>query len=158
MKWSEYECLLKKLTKSIYSKVENQSQPIVNSGYSNKWPGVSGYQHQIDVSIEGPSDIVIVECKCWEKAVDLKSFLVFVARIVDLRARESRKIHAIFATTKRFPRGGIQKLAEHFEITPAIVKSEEDFILKYKHLWEVGISDKYDCMKEQVEISKMPSN
>jgi hypothetical protein len=70
----------------------------------SKIRGVSGYEHQIDVSfscrILGVKLIFIVECKYYSRKVSVEDLLAFKSRIDDIRAHKG-----IFVTTVGYQRG-----------------------------------------------------
>jgi hypothetical protein len=57
------------MVESIYKLAEGIAPEQVKWGRANLWQGVSGYQHQIDVSVRGARDLILVECKCWKDKV-----------------------------------------------------------------------------------------
>ena len=57
----------------------------IRYGKSNKWLGGVRWEHQIDVSIHGDQDILLVECKCWfRNNVPATAFLTMWARVLDI--------------------------------------------------------------------------
>ncbi|HEV8715425.1 MAG TPA: hypothetical protein VGX03_21670 [Candidatus Binatia bacterium] len=138
---TEYEEVTKNIVDSIFHQVENIPSQKVRSGLKNEWEGISQAKHQIDVSVEGYNDVLLVECKKWKEQVDFPSFLSFLARIIDIKSKEKRNIHGIFVTTVGFDQGNIQKAAEYYGIHLQLVQSASEFVMKYKTLLAAALHD-----------------
>ena len=132
---AEYEEVVREITASIFRKVEGLQPEQVGSGKHNHIEGSSGYEHQIDVSILGKKDLILVECKRWKRKVDVGHMLAFYARVCDIWGKlpQGMKVHAVFATTVGLQSGAIT-VAEYYNIDWQIVKSPREFGLKYKDL------------------------
>ena len=138
---AEYEEITAEIEAALFEQVEGLKPEQVRHGRSNLWVGISGFPHQIDVSVEGEKDVLLVECKCWTQNVDVPRFLTFLARILDIRPTEQgRTIHSAVVTTKGFD-SGITKLADYYGITLHTVTSPTDFVVKYKNLFSISKSD-----------------
>jgi len=137
----EYEQVTKELMETIVEQVEGVRADQVKHGFNNKWKGQSGFPHQIDVSVEGENDLLLIECKMWKAPVDVERFLTFLARILDIRPTQpSLKIHASVVTTNNFD-PGVRQLAEYYGIELDKVSSAVEFVIRYKHLFAVGVQD-----------------
>ena len=73
----EYERITKSLFACIVEQVEGVTPQHVQYGLRNRVKGDSGYRHQIDVSVEGTRDLLLVECKMWKDRVRVPAFLAF---------------------------------------------------------------------------------
>ncbi len=143
---AEYEEITAEIEAALFEQVEGLKPEHVKHGRSNRCVGISGFPHQIDVSVQGEKDVLLVECKCWNDNVDVPRFLTFLARILDIRPTEKgRTIHSAVVTTKGFD-SGITKLAAYYGITLHTVTSSTDFVVKYKNLFAI-------CKSDQVGVS-----
>ena len=138
---AEYEEITAEIEAALFEQVEGLKPEQVRHGRSNLRVGISGFPHQIDVSVEGEKDVLLAECKSWNQNVDVPRFLTFLARILDIRPTEQgRTIHSAVVTTKGFD-SGITKLADYYGITLHTVTSPTDFVVKYKNLFSIRKSD-----------------
>ena len=138
MRTAEYERLVAKIAASIYSNVEGVVPNQVAYGLSNKWKGQSGYSHQIDVSVRGSADVILIECKQWAKKISAEAVLAFIARVHDIRPICAEAVHPIMASLLGFQRGA-KTLAEYYDIDLRRVKSADSFAIGYKKLQVVGV-------------------
>ena len=113
----QYEVIVQDIASKLheYAGVPADS---IRVGKKNKWPGISGYSHQIDVSIEDKKNIILIECKKLGDKVDVPTFLTFLARVLDIYLQESRRgnlreIHSIVVTTVGFD-PGVETLAAYY--------------------------------------------
>jgi NADH pyrophosphatase NudC (nudix superfamily) len=137
----EYENIVEKLGNDLFNLAKPESGFLVNSGHSNKWEGVSRYPHQIDVSVESSSFILLVECKNWSKNVDVPSFLTFLARIIDIKSKDTNKeVFGKIVTTQGYD-PGVQQLASHYKIKLDKVKNEQEFLLTFQQYGIAGVTD-----------------
>src|SRR3990170_5153392 len=126
---AEYEEITAEIEAALFEQVEGLKPEQVRHGRSNLRVGISGFPHQIDVSVEGEKDVLLAECKSWNQNVDVPRFLTFLARILDIRPTEQgRTIHSAVVTTKGFD-SGITKLADYYGITLHTVISPTDFVV-----------------------------
>lgn len=145
---AEYEKITAAIEAALFEQVEGLKPKQVKHGRSNLWAGVSGFPHQIDVSVAGEKDVLLAECKCWTQNVDVDRFLTFLARILDIRPTEQgRAIHSAVVTTKGFD-PGIKKLADYYGIDLHTVTSPTDFVVKYKNLFSISKSDQVGVSDE----------
>ena len=91
-----------------------------SSGQRNKIPGASGYEHQIDVSLEclGSSErrlLILCECKMWRRSINVAAVLAFLGRIVDIQEVYQGDIEAHIITPFG-PQSGARKVADHYKI------------------------------------------
>ncbi len=92
--WEEYEALCRDLVQSLYAEAEGMEPERVGKGRRNRIPGDSGYCHQIDVSVDGPGDLILVECKFWNKPIPVDAILAFLMRVQDIRPKHpGRQVH-----------------------------------------------------------------
>lgn len=122
----EYEQVVAELSRALYEIAEGNAPPKVEDGFNNKWKGASTYCHQIDVSVEGPKDIVLIECKNWGSEVTVPAFLTFLARVIDIvPVHNTKKIHSKVVTTVGFD-PGVRTLAGYYEIGLHQVRSASE--------------------------------
>jgi hypothetical protein len=81
-----YEQLVAEILDAMDRQVEGVAPSNVGHGPTNHVSGKSGFAHQIDVSVRGDHDLVVVECKCWSSKVRPEAVLAFAARVIDIRA------------------------------------------------------------------------
>src|SRR2546426_96517 len=109
----EYERLISKMVRSFYKFVEGIDDADVKPKLpkkkgqkikSNRIEGISGYLHQIDVSVHCSKNLILVECKKWKRKVEVGDFLAFLGRIRDIEEKFNNEIevHRSIATTKGF--------------------------------------------------------
>ena len=117
--YSEYERLARHIATTFFGK---QGEYVRGFGPRNKIEGASGYWHQIDISFDFGDRLVLIECKHLRETVPLRDVLVFLARLLDIRARDdSRRVEGMVMTAVRFAEGGIQKLAKYHGISLQLV-------------------------------------
>src|SRR5437773_1957937 len=121
MNFSGYEEVTSKIAASVFERVSGFPAGRVLFGKKNKWSGQSGYPHQIDVAICGSQDIIMVECKHYNKKnrVKVEHLLTFSGRINDIRPIHSETIHPVIVTLHGF-QSGCQELADYYKIDLAI--------------------------------------
>jgi hypothetical protein len=138
----------------LFEQVEGVKPQQVKHGRSNRWKGISGFPHQIDVSVEGEKDILLAECKCWKRKVDVPRFLTFFARLSDIRLglkEQHRTIYAAVVTTKGF-QSGITKLAPYCDIKLHTVTSPTDFVAQYKDHFFISKGDQVSLEDDVVTV------
>src|ERR1700736_2057765 len=128
MKSATHELITRQIVEAIYSAVEGLSPEEVKHGGSNRWTGASGQKHQIDVSVRGPQDLVLIECKYWENRITVDQVLVFAGRVCDIRQKlgSTITIHPILVT-KKGAQSGAKIIAKHFGVELCIVQSARMF-------------------------------
>ena len=58
---AEYEKITAEIEAALFEQVEGLKPEQVKHGRSNLWAGISGFPHQIDVSVEGEKDVLLAE-------------------------------------------------------------------------------------------------
>ena len=129
----EYEQTISEIAQSIYERVEGLTPKQVKYGKKNRWLGASGYKHQIDVSIQSRHDLILVECKYWDRNVPSEAVITFFGRIYDIRQTINSRIHPVIATKMGFQRGA-KLLAKHYHIDLQVIPSARVFGFMYKNL------------------------
>jgi hypothetical protein len=137
----QYEQIASRIANSIFEQVEGIKAEQVKYGRRNRWPGASGYPHQIDVSVQAGRNIWIAECKFWNRKLSTESVLTFAARC-DIRGKlpQETKLYLSLVTTKGF-QSGADVLAKFFEIGPDTVSSVNEFVFKYKQAIAAAVAD-----------------
>jgi hypothetical protein len=136
----EYEQVLSQLVRAIYELAEGIAPEQVRYGSTNLWKGASSYQHQIDVSVLGPGNVLLVECKCWKEKVPVEKVLAFFGRIHDIGPAFQGQIHPVIVTTKGF-QPGAEMVARYYGIDLKIVRSATEFAIAYKNHTMFGVHD-----------------
>ena len=153
---AEYEKVVADIVRDILQSSGEHKHLLLGSGRNNRIPGASGYHHQIDVSIHGPSLLYLIECKRWKDKIGLAEVLVLAARMNDIQDhfRECSVI-GIFGCLNSAT-GPAKQVAEHYKIIIEIVHSSTEFGLRVgRHvahgiLDSLSISDEVDvCQKRK---------
>jgi hypothetical protein len=119
----EYEQLVRQLVGALKQSVPPLSHAVVCGGSSNRLPGASGFQHQIDVSLSYAGWLVLVECKYWRRSVGAEAVLVAASRLSDIQAAmPSTNVCATIVSKKRATRGA-QLIAKRFGVSLDTVTS-----------------------------------
>ena len=141
MTGGEYEKVVREIVESIVTQF-NIPQSGIGHGKRNRLKGASGYSHQIDVTARGSKDLVLIECKWWKKRVSLEKVLVLVGRIFDIwpTLPVDVGVQAYVVSKERVTRPAA-KVATHFRIEVAQVSTPQEFVLKYKNRWNLGLAD-----------------
>jgi hypothetical protein len=105
----EYEQYVKGLVKKLSTKGS------IASGLKNKWKGKSGFKHQIDVSVELPEIVHLIECKYWKCNISPEALLAFSSRVYDIRKACNKSVYGAMVTNLNYT-NGVQKLAKFFGI------------------------------------------
>lgn len=136
----EYEKIVCEIVQSIFQIAQGNNLLDVKQGTSNLWEGDSGYRHQIDVSASNPDNLLLVECKCWNKRIPVETVLAFYGRLADISPRSKVQVHGIIATTAGFQKGA-EAVARHFGVDLCLVKSAHEFGMRYKDQFAIGVHD-----------------
>jgi hypothetical protein len=113
----EYEALISTVVSGMTNKYDLIKYGGTKQGRSNLWKGISGFDHQIDVSYENETDVLLVECKHWKGNVPAETFLTLWARVIDIESGQEskgRKFRGALVVSKGF-QDGVIKLAKHYE-------------------------------------------
>lgn len=136
-----YERLVGRLVDEIRKLVPDLASSRLRIGSKCHVDGASGFAHQIDVAVESPSHIVLVECKHWTKRIRAQEVLVLKGRQADVQdANPGCRVEAFFATKL----GATQHagvLARHFGFDLGVVSSEKEFALRVGRHLSVGVAD-----------------
>lgn len=152
----DYEQVVVELSKELYKLAEGNASLDVAEGPDNKWKGASTYRHQIDVSIEGSKDIILIECKNWSTKVTVPAFLTFLARVMDIApAQTTKTIHSKIVTTVGFD-PGVRILADYYKIDLHHVRSASEFALQFKDFGWQGIAD-LATARDEVRVDRQCS-
>jgi hypothetical protein len=137
----QYERLVGRLVNEIRKRVPTLVGSTLQVGSKCHIDGASGFSHQIDVGVQAPKHIVLVECKHWNKRIRVREVLVLVARQADIyAANPTSRVEALFAT-KIGASTGARRLAEYFAVDVGVVSSELEFALRIASHVSVGVSD-----------------
>lgn len=120
------------------------------SGSANRFRGASGYRHQIDLSLSGPSELYIFELKCLEKSIGVAQVLVLAGRLADISAAHpNQDVQATMVSLKR-PSRNAPSLAAQFKIKLEVVENLQSYGLSFSrhhfvgHVEHLGFSDDMD--------------
>lgn len=124
MNSEEYEVLIKDIVAGIFKERPELEQKDVRQGTKNKWEGISGQKHQIDVSLGGEKELILVECKYWNRPVNVGVVNEFQSKVDDIKRKDVREIQALIVSTKGFQSGAL-KVAGYNKIQLSTVTSVE---------------------------------
>lgn len=129
----DYERLVSRLIDGLRTGA-NLSNFELGAGSKNRIEGASGYKHQIDVSLLGPSDLFMFEAKCLKRVVGVQEILVMSSRLVDISATfPSHRVYATIISEKHISKNA-KTLATHFNINTDWVKDVKNFGVSFaKH-------------------------
>jgi hypothetical protein len=132
----EYEALVRSMVQKLTASAQALGPCKVNGGAQNHVPGASGFPHQIDVTVSNPTDLLLIECKCWKEPVDVEPVLVLAARICDIRAATpALRVHGSIVSTKE-PTAGAMALAKYFAIEIDSVRNVHEYALRvFNHIF-----------------------
>ncbi len=82
---NEYEELINSISETLTNSTSLRKFGQKRFGKKNLWIGVSGYKHQIDVSLKSDEEILLVECKHWNVRITPGVFFDFFGRLIDIR-------------------------------------------------------------------------
>lgn len=139
MKSTEYENLISQIVKKMTNYSDLIDFGSINSGKMNKWEGGSGFKHQIDVSLDNPTDVLLVECKYWNKNVPIEAILTLWARIFDISQGPKGKIRRLrgaLVTSKDFQSGVYKFAASKYyqkQLSLFVVRDVDDFVARFHH-------------------------
>jgi len=138
---NDQERLVAELAERLAGMREGTKNVKVGSGGRNLLIGASGYEHQIDASVETTTDLTLYECKYWARNVGPGAVLELAARGIDIQAAQpSRKVNLNLVVRTALS-GGARKLAAHFQIEQLIAKSPSEFSVAYKGDRHIGLTD-----------------
>lgn len=86
----QYEKITKGIVEEVTKALPNLKKAVINQGRKNKIEGASGFRHQIDVSIEMPSEkLILIECK--SELGDVYDFMLYSAVSCHYGNRHAKK-------------------------------------------------------------------
>lgn len=152
-KGDSYEEFITELLHNV--KKEGRNIQDINSGRTNKILGISGCEHQIDVSFVDHSfdepTLVLIECKNTpSKAIEKAQVATFLAIIDDIVNDPSspERVMGIFAYANK-ARSGAIAFAKYYDIQMEKTGIRPNFSFNYGNLVQVGISlsstSKFSC-------------
>ena len=126
MEGTEYEELIDSISHRMTNDSRLRTLGRKRFGRNNKWTGASGFEHQIDVSLQNDTDALLIECKCWTQRVEPEHFLTFFGRLIDIRNAEglSLNIRGALVTTARWT-SGVAQLREYYSRLCSLYRVEE---------------------------------
>ena len=125
----QYELLVRNLAEGFSIACTELGKGVVQHGRSNKIQGASTYKHQIDVSLEFPKHLVLIECKNWKDPVDPEALLAHSARHNDIAAAFPDKTVLASLVSTRPASAGAKLLAEKLDVSLDIVVSVNDYVI-----------------------------
>ena len=132
---SEYERLVDLLMSELCCASPGIS---VRGGDKNLIRGASGHNHQIDVSIHSPTELVLIECKHVGKNLEPHHVLTHSARLMDIRAAHPKiSVNASVVSIKSASIGA-KRIADHFGIQMDLALSLEEYCVTLKERHHVG--------------------
>lgn len=138
---SDYEKVVSDIASGIQRGAADLSDFRIGFGSTNRIQGASGYRHQVDVSLVGPANVYLIECKLWGRKVGVGEALTLAARAADVRGlSRSTEVQCILASNAGLTRGA-KKIAAHFGIQVEAVKSASEFGFKLGKNIHLGLVD-----------------
>lgn len=105
---TEYEELISRIAQSFTNNPLEFRDWVKGFGKKNRIEGFSKYKHQIDVSLECNTDIVLIECKLWTKNITVSEYLVLLGRVLDIKKRNpNKRVRGAMVTTYGWQSGVI---------------------------------------------------
>lgn len=105
---SEYEKLIARIAKEFSNNPLDSKDWTIKHGRVNRLQGFSSYKHQIDVSLECDTDIVLIECKLWTRTITVSEYLVLLGRVEDIaKANPNKRVRGALVTTNGWQSGVI---------------------------------------------------
>jgi hypothetical protein len=149
MDYEDYERVVSHLASAIVSRAEG-TRPDVRYGRDNRVRGISGFEHQIDVTARMPQSLLLIECKCWKEKIPVGHLLTFLGRVIDIKAAEDDidVIAALVSTIGYDP--GAKVIADYYHIGLETVKSPEEFSIRYKKYLMVGLVERHELKDKAV--------
>jgi len=141
MNSSEYEALTSKVARKMTNYTELVNYGTEKHGRGNKWRGASGFVHQIDVSLESNTDVLLVECKRWKSKVNAATFLALLARLMDIAGgpdAAGRRFRGALVTSEGF-QSGVYTLVKHYKrcMSTFVVSQDGEFsVVSHTHFTE----------------------
>lgn len=130
-----YEELVCQIVSKIYRHVAGIESNQIHFGKTNRLSGISGYHHQIDVSIHAPGNLILIECKKWKNPVTVSTFLTHLARIKDIEETFDGAVHGAIVTYSRF-QSGVLRLAKYYRQVGLVeAQSLEDYLVKQSEMY-----------------------
>jgi hypothetical protein len=137
----EYEILVADIVRGMQQSAPEMAMLSLGSGRTNRVIGASGYSHQIDVSLVGPADIFLLECKKWRKRAGVESVLVLASRSNDIRqAQPNAVVRPILISSVGFTQGA-RKIAQHYGVRLEQVESPHAYGLQLGIRIRIAVSD-----------------
>jgi hypothetical protein len=131
---TEYEKLISEISHEMTNSPELRAQAKIRFGRENKWTGASGFDHQIDVSMESPTQILLIECKHWTKNIEPEAFLTIWGRVLDIEngpSANGKRVRGALVGLKNFNEG-VYKLANFYrsQMSLFVATSAYDLVVK----------------------------
>jgi hypothetical protein len=132
----QYEALVRKMVREFRAITQALGTYKVKGGAGKRVLGASGFQHQIDVMVRNPTDLLLIECKRWKKKVGVGPVMILAARIIDIRAAvPATRVHGSIVSMKKItPKARI--LAKYFRIEIDTVRSLHEYAIRvFNHIF-----------------------
>ena len=137
---SEYEKIVFEIVEGI-NEAEPKGALCPQYGSRNRVIGLSGYKHQIDVSLTVGRSLYLLECKRWSGKVGVAEILVLAGRISDIQAAHPNHIvKGLMVSTTRATRGADQ-LTKHFNIQIELATSAHEYGIRIGTTVLVGAAE-----------------
>lgn len=126
----EYELLVDNLVGELTKSIPRFIGAKIGSAKNNRFQGVSGYKHQIDVSIKTDKLLILIECKHYSKKIGVSEILIMSARDIDIKkSNQELSTHSYIITTKGETRN-VLGLKKEFGVGVDIVTSIEEYSMQ----------------------------
>ena len=112
---SEYEFLISSIAQEFTNNPLELREWAKAYGMKNRIKGFSKYKHQIDVSLECKTDIILIECKHWNTPINVSDYLVLLGRVEDIaKANPNKRVRGALVTTNGW-RSGVTTLNSAYD-------------------------------------------
>ena len=118
----------------------------LSSGAKNRVAGLSGYKHQIDLSVAGPGTLYLFELKCLQRSIGVEEVLVLAGRQSDIAAANpSLKVLASMVSLMR-PSRNVPALAMQFGFQLEIVENLASYGISFAGNHFVGHVERLEAI------------
>ncbi len=135
------EELVATIVRTMAEAREGKEQAKIGLGSTNRIRGASGFEHQIDVSVQTQEDLFIWECKHWGRNVLPEAVLTLVARGFDIQRAHQERSVKLNIVVNRSLTAGAARLADFFGVKTHVATSPAEFALGYKTNRHIAVHD-----------------
>jgi len=130
--YREYEELIDRLCRKMTNINDLIENGVSKCGGTNKWEGISGFKHQIDVSLKNNQHVLLIECKYWKNRIRAEVILSVLKRLEDIRngpEANGRECRIALVVSKGFQKG-VKKLGEFYKKEISFFRVDKDEMIE----------------------------